>query len=61
MGFKNKNHHIIPPSVIKEKLNASLYIPSFTWELTVNINFMGKVPEDNSKRNNKECLPKSAL
>lgn len=61
MGFKNKKYQIILQSVLKEKLNASLYIPSCTWEVTVNINFMAKLPEDNSKSNNKESLPKFTL
>lgn len=47
MGFKK--HQIFLQGVIKEKLNASQYIPSCTWEVTVNINFMGRLPEEKAK------------
>lgn len=56
-----KKIQIILHSGIKEKFNASQYIPSCTREVTVNINFTGRLPEDNIKRNNIKTLPKLTL
>lgn len=53
--------HITLHCVIKEKFNASYYIPSHSREATANINFMGRLPEDNRKRHHIKPLPKLTL